>query len=76
MPYDSRSDLVTRLTAVRDAISKARIQQSYDSGEGMSMRGNLRTLLDEERDILRRIEILDSYDRGGTANKVQFVRPT
>lgn len=76
LPYDSRSDLITRLTAVRDAISKARIQQSYDSGEGMSMRGSLRTLLEEEREILRRIEMLDAYSRGGTANKVKFGRPT
>lgn len=76
MPYDSRPTLVTRLETVRDAIAKARVQQSYDSGEGASVRGSLRVLLDEERDILRRIEIIDAYARGGTANKVQFGRPS
>jgi len=77
MPYDSRETLVTRLTAIREAITAARTGQSVSTDGKSISRGNLAALLDEEREVLQRIEALDamgSYGRG-TANKVKFVRP-
>ena len=75
--YDSRADLVTRLTAIRAAIDKVRDAQSYSTGIDMSVtRERLRNLLKEERDVLKKINQIDAESTGGMANRVQFNRVT
>lgn len=75
MAYDSRSDLITRLTSIRTAIDAARIAESYGIGDRTLRRSPLKALLDEERQILNRIEAIDATSSGGNIARVQFGRP-
>jgi len=70
--YDSRSDLVSRLTDIRAAIAKARTAQSYGTGISTTQRANFRALLDEEKWVLQQINQIDMASGGGTANRVEF----
>jgi len=70
--YDSRADLVTRLTDIRAAISKARTAQSYGTGISNTQRANIRALMDEEKWVLKQIMWIDNVSSGGSANKVEF----
>jgi len=75
LPIDSRDDLVTRLTEVRAAITKARDARAVSSGDGSSVeRQSLATLLAEEKDIMRRISRIDVSRTGGRANLAGFGR--
>ena len=70
--YDSRADLVTRLSDIRTAISKARTAQSYGTGISNTQRANFRALLEEEKWVLKQIMWIDNVSSGATANKVEF----
>ncbi|MDX9788899.1 MAG: hypothetical protein RBT11_19135 [Desulfobacterales bacterium] len=77
MPYDSRDDLSIRLAEVRVEIAKARKVQSYSVGQDLSVvRGQLKTLLDEEKWLLSQIDKIDATASGGASNKVRFGRPS
>lgn len=76
MAFDSREDLAIRLAEVRLAIAKARKVQTYSVGQDLNVvRGQLKTLLDEEKWLLAQIDKLDAASTGGASNRVQFGRP-
>ncbi|MDD4950912.1 MAG: hypothetical protein PHV85_00030 [Desulfovibrionaceae bacterium] len=72
----SRSDLVSRLTEVRAAITKARDGQTSSVDGTQITRASLRTLLDEEQGLLSMIRRIDAGAAGGNCNRVQFGRPS
>ncbi|MCX5809723.1 MAG: hypothetical protein NTX36_10205 [Proteobacteria bacterium] len=76
--YDDRTTLVTRLTAIRTALDKAREAISYNSGN-LSVSRDYTNLLKEEKEILSQIAAVDAGGGGGIgggmANKVSFERP-
>jgi hypothetical protein len=76
MPYDSRATLITRLTDVRSAITKARTAQQAGTADSNVQRANLKQLLDEEKWVLQQIAAVDASSEGGFSNRVQFGRPS
>jgi hypothetical protein len=65
------------LTAVRAAITKALTAQSYGTGEMQLTRVDLTKLERREATCLEKIQQLSAQASGcGTANKVQFNRPS
>lgn len=76
MSYDSRDDLSIRLAEIRLEIAKARKVQSYSVGQDLNVvRGQLKTLLDEEKWVLSQIDKIDASSTGGACNRVSFGRP-
>lgn len=73
--YDSRETLVTRLTAVRNALDKARIATVERAGDGEVQR-SYTMLVQEEQSILRQINAIDARSSGGATNRVRFGRPS
>lgn len=70
--YDSRADLVTRLTEIREALSKVRSAQRYGSGPTYTQRADYKSLLEEERFVLSQIQQIDNATGGGAVNRVEF----
>jgi len=70
--YDSRVDLITRLTEIRAALSKVRSAQRYGSGQTYTQRADYKALLEEEKFVLGQIQQIDNATGGGAINRVEF----
>lgn len=71
--YDSRTELETRLAAVRTEIAAARKRQRYGIDDFQVARADLKALLEEERWLLEQIARYDTLSKGGNRHKVRFV---
>ena len=75
MPYESRTDLISRLTKVDAALDKVRSSQEWRDGRVSIVRGPYPELMKERKEIIKQIDLIDAGS-GSIFNHVKFVKPT